>query len=311
MDAQPASPPTVEADRWDLLSLRLQELRDAADTPSFGEIATRISAQRQRNGAAPAAARIARSSVYDAFRTGRTRVNIALVREIALALGGTDAQVDSWVAECRGDPVTVAPGTDDSSAAVTVRDVVLVMVVSLGINLVGRELVVFLELSIYADMIGTAVAAMVLGPWRGAAVGIATNLIGVIPSGWESLPFAVVNVAGALVWGYGVRRWRMGRSLPRFFVLNLLVAAVCSMLAVPVLLGMYGGSVGHPQDVISLRVLDLTGSLSVAVSASNLLTSMVDKLMTGFVALVVIMAMPPRYKQSMRGNVVISESGVV
>lgn len=43
--------------------------------------------RRAAAGESPHAARVARSTVYDCFRTGRVRVNLALVREIATALG--------------------------------------------------------------------------------------------------------------------------------------------------------------------------------------------------------------------------------
>lgn len=95
------------------------------------------------------------------------------------------------------------------------------MLGSLGLTMLGREAVNFLELPIYLDMVGTAVAAVVLGPWRGAAVGLSTNLLGSLTAGAVSLPFAIVNVVGALIWGYGVHRWGMGRTLSAALDLNV------------------------------------------------------------------------------------------
>ncbi len=103
------------------------------------------------------------------------------------------------------------------------RRALLLLVVCVVVNLLGRSLVELLHLPVHLDMVGTAIAALALGPWRGAAVGLATNLLGVAESGPVSVPFALVNVAGALVWGYGARRWGLGRSLPRFLGLNVLV----------------------------------------------------------------------------------------
>src|SRR5690606_987196 len=121
------------------------------------------------------------------------------------------------------EPTSVEPASQEPASEVpasagpaSVRSVLLLMAGCVAINFVGREFVDLLHLPLYLDMVGTAIAAMALGPWRGAAVGATTNLVGVIGSGWVSLPFMLVNVVGALAWGYGVRRWDLGRTLLRF-----------------------------------------------------------------------------------------------
>lgn len=42
----------------------------------------------------------------------------------------------------------------------------------------------------------------------------------------------------------------MGRTLLRFLLLNVLVAAVCSLVAVPILVALFDGTVGQGQDDI-------------------------------------------------------------
>lgn len=296
--------------RWDVLVHRLRTLREEADQPSYAEIAQRVTALRIEAGERREAAGVARSSVYDSFRLGRVRLNLALVRDIALALGADEDEVREWIRSCRDSPTPVVDevGADEARSGgsgpaepeiapaphrPSVRTVVLVLVGCVLLNLVGRELVDLLHLPLFADMTGTAVAAIALGPWRGAAVGGTTNVVGIIGSGGASLPFALVNVAGALVWGYGVHRLGMGRGLPRFLALNLVVAFVCSCIAVTVLLVMFGGSVGHGQDVVAERVAELTGSGTAAVLVSNIVLSVPDKLVAGFVALVVVSTLLP------------------
>lgn len=295
---------------WDALIRRLRDLRDQADSPSYAEIAQRVTALRVDAGERREAATVARSSVYDSFRLGRVRLNLALVRDIAIVLGADEDEVRGWIRSCREAtaPSVVEPGptesgpsdvevvgveSEDAGPRPSVLAVVLVLVSCVLLNLVGREVVDLLHLPLFADMTGTAVAAIALGPWRGAAVGGMTNVVGIVGSGGASLPFALVNVAGALVWGYGVHRFGMGRTLPRFLALNLVVALVCSAIAVTVLLVMFGGSVGHGQDVIAERVAELTGSGAAAVLVSNIVLSVPDKLVAGFVALVVVSTMLP------------------
>ena len=160
------------------------------------------------------------------------------------------------------------------------------------VNLAGRVLVDALHLSVYLDMVGTAFAAIVLGPWTGALVGAVTNVAGVSSSGPASLPFALVNVVGALVWGYGVRRFGMGRSVPRFFLLNLVTAVACTAVAVPIIAARFGGGTGHGADDVTYVLLSYSDHLGVALTSANLLTSVSDKLIAGFVALAAIEVVP-------------------
>ena len=276
---------------WDPLAEALRDLRTQRGDPSYAEIARLVSLRRGGSSAT----RVARTTVYDAFRTGRTRVNLELVREIAAVLGADDAQVDHWVARCRrqADP----PPEPAPAPGPTRRQAVALMVVGVLVNPLGRFFIEAFHLPIFLDMVGTAIVAIALGPWRGAAVGAASNLIGVASSGPASLAFMVVNVAGALVWGYGVRRpFDLGRTHLRFLGLNLLVALTCTLLAVPLLLLVFGGTTGHAEDLIARTFLELTGAHWLAVSASNLVVSVGDKLMCGFIALTVLAAAPACFR---------------
>ncbi len=240
------------------------------------------------------------------FRTGRARINLELVREIVTVLGGQDADVDTWVVEHRR-PVDLGPraagthptsGQTDPAQSPTpstplpLRLAMTVAGVCVVVNLVGRVVVDVLNLPVFLDMAGTAVAAIALGPWYGVAVGASTNVGGAAFSGTDSIPFALVNMAGALVWGYGVRRFGMGRTLLRFMGLNVLVAVVCTLVAVPVLVLLYGGGVGHSQDFVTATFVEMTGALEVAVGLSNMVVSLGDKMISGFVALVACSTLP-------------------
>lgn len=298
---------------WDPLRSALAAERIRVGSPSYGEIARRVSSARQADGVSEHAARVARSTVYDVFTLGKTRINLELAREVAAALDAGD-RFDGWVRQCHepqpgGAPAetvdeTLAPAGVEREAgpdsevgeemAPSAWSWLVVAAACVVANLCGRAVVDVLHVPVYLDMVGTAIAAIALGPWRGAAVGAATNIMGVLMSGWVSLPFALVNVAGALVWGYGVHRFGWGRTLPRFFVLSVAVAAVCTLVAVPILVGLYGGSVGQGQDSLTQTVVDLGGGLATAVGLSNLMTSTADKVISGFVALVVIASAPAR-----------------
>lgn len=300
----------------DDLALGLQDLRTAAGHPSYAEIARRITERRRERGLPDGEVPLARTTVYDAFRTGRRRIDEDLVVEIVRALGADEDEARLWAAGCRQGQryaeqgrrtrpvravhaVTPLPDVATPEAAETpaqawpwsAQSLTAVLLGCLAFNLGGRFLVDAWGLPLHLDMLGTATAAILLGPWWGAGVGLGTNLVGVASSGLVSLPFAVVNVAGALVWGYGVRRWGLGRSLPRFLGLNLLVAATCTALAVPLLL-LLDGVVQHGSAVLVANLRAMSGSLTVGLVGVNLLVSVVDKLISGFLALVAVAATP-------------------
>lgn len=299
---------------FDRIAEDLQVRRTDAGSPSYAEIALRIGRLREERGGPDASARPARTTVYDAFRTGRRRLDTALVLDIVRALGADEEEVAGWAERCREARLSdaIPSRADDSAEAVdppppappapplpaeppppvTAKAGLLVSLGCLVVNMVGRLLVVVIpEIPLYLDMVGTAVAAVILGPWWGAGVGLGTNLLGVGISGPDSIPFAVVNVAGALVWGYGVRRWRMGRTLPRFFALNCLTAIVCTSLAVPIIVAL-GGETGNGADDVIAAIQETVKSLWVAVASANILTSLADKTISGFVALLAVDVLP-------------------
>jgi len=170
--------------------------------------------------------------------------------------------------------------------------VVTLVPVAAALNIVGGTINNALKLPTFLDMIGTAVAAIVLGPWWGALVGVITNVGGSFINGPIGIPFALANVAGALVWGYGVRSWGLGRSSIRFFLLNVLVALAVSAVAAPIVIFVFGGATGHSSDAITAAFAQAGQDLITAVFASNVIVSLADKIIAGYVALAIISALP-------------------
>jgi tetratricopeptide (TPR) repeat protein len=85
-------PPAGVAD-LDAFARALRELRRDAGSPSFSEIAARVAELRARRGSRDAPGKI---TVYDCFRSGRRRLDAALVRDIVLTLGYTETDADAW-----------------------------------------------------------------------------------------------------------------------------------------------------------------------------------------------------------------------
>jgi energy-coupling factor transport system substrate-specific component len=311
---EPRSPETPGTTDWDPLKQALQTYRDNAGSPSYAEIAKRIAAARQAAGMDEFAARVARTTIYDALQPGKRRVNLPLLREIGIALGATEREVDAWIGACHKpvpDPAQVLavpaagqPAPSDAGASVDSlalpepaapppwRVSLLVMVGCLVVNIVGGKMVDLLPIDLYLDTIGTAIAALVLGPWRGAVVGYGYSAFSAYVLGFDhlALAFGLVEVACALVWGYGVRA-RGGRSLVHYFVLSLVVSVVATAVAAPILVAA-NGVAEHRTDAL-FRAIEHDGHSELfSIFAGNLWTSVWDKVLSSMVALVVVSALP-------------------
>ncbi|UDY24349.1 hypothetical protein [Nocardioides sp. Kera G14] len=294
----------------DGLILSLRERRAEAGTPSYADIAARVMADRQARGIPEYEARIARTTVYDLFRVGRKRIDADLVAEVVRSLGADEAEVAAWRARCaeaaRPANDQAVPVVDErlelpplSAGRQTLQRLraplaVALMIGCLALNLAGDAFNKVVPFDLYLDMIGTAIAAIVLGPWHGALVGVLTN-VGEAHSShnWNALWFGLCNGGGALIWGYGVRRG-LGRSIPRFVGLNALVALFVTCLATVIIVSFYDGHTGHGSDGLVDTMLQRGQSMVVSVFSTNLLNSLCDKMLAGFIALFVVDAIMVR-----------------
>jgi energy-coupling factor transport system substrate-specific component len=196
--------------------------------------------------------------------------------------------------------MTAASVPRSTSSRIPLSYVVALVPAAAALNVVGGTINTALGLPTFLDMIGTAVVAILLGPWWGALVGVMSNVAGALVTGPVGIPFALVNVAGALVWGYGVRSFGMGATATRFFILNIIVALVTSAVAAPIVAFVYGGATGHPSDALTLVFANAGQGIFTAVLASNVLVTLADKTISGFIALAIIEALPPELSRGIR-----------
>ena len=117
------------------------------------------------------------------------------------------------------------------------------------------------------------------------AIAIASQAAAVGVNSAAAIPFVLVAIAGALIWGLGARRVR---SLPQFFLLNVVAGCVCTAVAVPILIIFFDGLAGHSADSMTRNFMGLGENPIAAVFTSNLITSLADKVITGFIALTAI-----------------------
>ena len=282
----------TSAARIDELVSELRTLRDARGV-SYRELAARITERRIAAGANPAAARVAHTTISDAFRLGRRRLNAGLVAEIAEALGEDATAVSSWrerVAQAVAtDPVdSPAPVTETPPPPAVGRTpggVIAVIVAGVLLNSTGKFVNPLLGDVFFFDMAGTALVAILAGPWAAASVGVLFIAVELLKGQLVDAVFSVTMVTAGLVWGFGASRFRLAASLPRFLGLSAVVAAVTSTIAVPITVFYLGGSTDRGLDGLRDVVRGMSGvKPEVAIGIVNITISLVDKVIVGALA---------------------------
>ncbi|MHC9045263.1 hypothetical protein ACYX8G_11800 [Microbacterium saperdae] len=273
----------------DALVEDLRRLRLEAGDVAYAEIASRIAARREAEGVDPRAARIARSTVFDAFQTGRRRMNPALVKEIVLALGHDEDEAERWrrrYLDVRREPAEAEPAPSHPGAGTAIQGAGLLLgalIACVALNLYLGTLIIRHEIPLYLDMIGTAAASFAFGPWYGVMVALATNTLGALVSTPETIVFAIVNATGAILWGYGIRRY--AHSVPRLLLLNVVVALACSLEGAPLNVLMYDGPSDHAGPTMS-AIAHAYENIWSATFAVNVSVSIIDKMIAGCLGLV-------------------------
>ena len=181
--------------------------------------------------------------------------------------------------------------SSSTGGGVPLTYVIALVPVASVLNVIGGTVAGALKLPIFLDMIGTAVVAMTIGPWWGALVGVITNVTMGFLTGPVSIPFAACNVVGALIWGYGTK-WGWANDKLRFFGLSVASAVGVSLMAAPIVIFVFGGATGHASDVLTAGLLAAGGDMWTAVFSSNIIVSSADKILSSFLALAIIGALP-------------------
>ena len=298
----------------DEIAEALQKLRVEEGEVSYQDIASRITKKRIAAGMNPHAATVAKSTVYSCFKLGRTRVNASLVSEIVFALTDDEQAAAEWKSRCLAarrpaalpnEPAPAPSASDAHDVASRLarirppRFIALMILLGVIVDLVPYTLVqtFFVDsFPLFADMGGTAIVAVLLGPIWGAVTAILTALatmalapiFGFAGPSYTALLFAPVAIVGALVWGYGIHKFHFGTNLLRFIQLNALVGVACTAAAFLVVTTAFNG---YPMMSVAQQMTDSLTAVGApqagAVMVTNLTISLIDKMLAGLLALLV------------------------
>lgn len=168
--------------------------------------------------------------------------------------------------------------------------------VAIALNIVVGQLVSVIGLPVYLDSIGTVLVSALAGPAAGVVTGILTNVIWGLTLSPIALPYAVVQVIIGVMAGYAARlgMFRLFYLAPIAGAITGLVAAVVSA---PISAFVFGGATGGGTGAIVGAFQAMGQSLLGATTLQGLLSDPLDKAITFTVVVLILAALPSRFRQ--------------
>ncbi len=168
--------------------------------------------------------------------------------------------------------------------------------VAIALNIVVGQLVSVIGIPVYMDSIGTVLVAALAGPAAGVVTGILTNVIWGLTLSPIALPYAVVQVIIGVMAGYAARlgMFRLFYLAPVAGAVTGLVAAVVSA---PISAFVFGGATGGGTAAIVGAFQAMGNSLLASTTLQGLLSDPLDKAITFTIVVLILAALPSRFRQ--------------
>lgn len=171
--------------------------------------------------------------------------------------------------------------------------------VGVGINVVVGTIVQTLRIPLFLDTIGTMLVAILAGPWVAVVAGILTNLVLGFTAGPQLIPFALVNVAIALVVGYMAKRgwFQISNTIGywRLVAAGVIIALVGTAFSAPISVYVFGGVTPGAQGAITAAFLASGNAIWTSVVSASFITEPIDKIISITVAYFIAQSVPLRY----------------
>lgn len=249
------------------------------------------------------------------FSTTTATTDPNRVRNIVLVALGTLVIIATYLYLVLGQPTELAESSTNQAGLVAIGGYLIGAVllavgsihrlptatiamipVAIALNIVVGQLVSVLGLPVYLDSIGTVLVAALAGPAAGVVTGILTNIIWGLTLSPLALPFAVVQVIIGVMAGYAAR---MG-MFRRFYlapVAGAITGVVAAMISAPIAAFIFGGATGGGTGALVGAFQAMGNSLLGATTLQGLLSDPLDKAITFTVVVLILAALPTRFRQ--------------
>lgn len=130
--------------------------------------------------------------------------------------------------------------------------VIAMCAIAVGLNVVLGEAVSMMKIPLlFLDTMGTIYIAANFGMGYGILTGVTTNLLMGLFSGPLLIPFALVNVAVAIVVALLAKK---GFGYKQALIAGVLLAFICPMIGAPIRLALFGGFTGSGTDIVIMAL---------------------------------------------------------
>ncbi|WP_461812305.1 CD3073 family putative ECF transporter S component [Faecalimonas sp.] len=181
----------------------------------------------------------------------------------------------------------------DKSFSPTTRMVFCGLAVAL--NIVLGIVTAALKFPFYLDVMGTIFIAILFGPWYGAAVGGATNLLTSVFSGSLSgIPFMLVSIAIGIIVGFAFRK--INFTFLNTILVGILIGIVAPLIGTPIGIAIYGGLTGTVSDIAVMFLKQSGTSIFTASFLPKLFNNLLDKIGSMILVYLLISALPKNFK---------------
>lgn len=170
---------------------------------------------------------------------------------------------------------------------------ILLIPVAIAINVVGGQVASLLKLPIFLNTIGTILLSVLAGPWVGAIAGFLSNLLLGITDP-TSIPFGIVSIATALVAGL-LSRKNMFSTVWKSIISGIILGLTATIVAAPIIVYLFGGITAHGTSLVTAVFLAAGQNILQSVVTSNILSNLVDRVITGFIVYMVLKSLSSRY----------------
>ncbi len=130
---------------------------------------------------------------------------------------------------------------------------------------------------LFLDSLGTIFVSASFGIKYGILVGVASNLLMGITNGPTAIPFALVNVAVAIVVGSLAKN---GFTLKNALIAGVILSIVAPLIGTPIRLALFGGFTGSGTDIVILALQATGQSLFTSTFAGAVMGNVVDKILS-------------------------------
>lgn len=166
---------------------------------------------------------------------------------------------------------------------------------AIALNIVLGIVTAALKFPFYLDVMGTMFIAIFFGPWYGAAVGGATNILTSIFSGSISgIPFMLVSIAVGLIAGFAFRKIKF--NFLNAIVIGVVTGIVAPLIGTPIGIAVYGGLTGTISDVAVMFLKQSGASIFTASFLPKLFNNLLDKIGSMILLYLLIVALPKNLK---------------